>query len=281
MGGMVSIVARYEDGQIDAFKVHTSILQGYYSVSDGYLNTPNILKSSWLKEMIAKHNMMKDDHLSEDESQNYDSSKGINAPYDYGIILIDYMNGTLVNANNYCGMIMGGTGSILMQYAKLVKQDFKMRYSERNGVETVIDLKEQPFMEFTQIHFIHKALEAGAIILKNEEVVYHTGTIDSVIDSIYGLKLEGLSKADKSKLVLEYVHKEMDDMDKNNRTYDLSLYSDLTFQYPNFKFIQHNGSHEVEKVLNYMLDNDFVLTPLEEETWYHYINEQKERYNKQ
>lgn len=273
MGGMVSIVARYEDGQINAFKVHTSILQGYYSVSDGYLNTSNILKSSWLKEMIAKHNMMKDDHLSEDQSQNYDSSKGIKAPYDYGIILIDYMSGTLVSANNYCGMIMGSTASILMQYAKLVKQDFKMRYCEHNGVETLIDLKEQVFMEFNQIHFIHKALESGAIILKNEEVVYHTGTIDSVIGSIYGLKLEGLSAGDKAEVALEYIKNEPDERNENGG-YDLSSYSDLTFQYPNFKFIQYNGSEEAEKVLDYMLSNDFELTPLEEETWYHYINEQ-------
>lgn len=260
MGGKVSIVARYKNGETIAFKTNTR----FYDVN---LNTPDILDEDWLKSKIVEFDFLRDDHLPEDDIEEYDNAKSIKAPFDYGIILIDYKNNTLLNSNNYNEMLKAGTSSLLYDYYRAFEYDFKILFNSQ-GTKEIIDLKTKRFEDFYITHFLTHAINNNALIKQNNKEIIHNGTIESVIESIYGILLKGLTKEEKIDV--------MKQRDSINEMKEWSDYCNMSFEYPNWK-INNNDDSGVKEILAYVINNGFNLTTYEKNRWETFIERTKDK----
>jgi hypothetical protein len=275
MGGMVTIAARYSNNEVISFKTSTNFF-------DHKMNTPHLLNEEYFKNKVVEHNFLRDDALPEENSRDYDSRKGILAPYEYGIILLDYAKNKILSCNDYNAIIRGSTAKLLDDYAKLVKSNFIIKIQDYSTKQiTKVDARQNRFVQFGEIHFIHMALEKGAVIKCKDVEVKHNGTIASVVGNIYGISLENKSIDEQLALIKAY---EESETAKNNEMYgnpyrcSLEDYTDITFEYPGFEIIECDNDNEHEIVYKYMQDNGFNLSEYEHLIWKTFIDARLERY---
>jgi hypothetical protein len=272
MGGMVTIAARYKNNEVVKFKTNTNFF--HYN-----MNSPHLLNEENFKERVIKENFLRDDHLPEDDAEEYDCRKGMLAPYDYGIILIDYVNNTLLSANNYSPMIYASSAKLLAEYGKFVNQNFILKVGNFGSDEyESFDIKETRFMEFAEVHFIHMALKHGAKIFLKGNEVKHDGTLISVVENIYGVTLHDKDAKSQRQFIRDYEDEQYRiEEEKNGQGYSLANYSDISFEYPGFTFIEGDGAEDCGIIYEYIKNNGFTLTEAEEARWKSYI----ERMSKQ
>lgn len=275
MGGMVTIAARYKNGEVISFKTSTNFF-------DYKMNSPHLMSEEYFKQKILENELLRDKDFAEEESRNYDSRKGILAPYEYGIILLDYAKNTILSCNDYNAVITGNSGKLLDEYKRLVKSDFIISCENYSTKEiTKVDARENRFLTYQEIHLIHMALKNGAIIKCKDVEIEHNGTIESVVGSIYGLSLENKTIDEQLATIKKY---EEDDANRNNETYgnpyrfSIEDYADITFEYPGFKLIECDNDKEHGIIYQYMQDNAFTLTDYEHQIWKKFIAERLERY---
>lgn len=264
MGGKVAVVARFKDNQTVAFKIHTSYLKDS-------LNTPKIYDENWLKQLIAKDELLKDDFLSEEDSSDYDNNKCVKAPYEYGIVLIDYVGRSIVSANNYIGMLTGNSANIDMQYMKSLYSNFNASLQEKEKI-TKYDLRESLFFDLYASHYIAHALRHNAVIKRNGKVVVHNGTIESVVGAIYDLPLENKTKEQQLEILEVHNNKKFEQRDFR---FKHDEYGDISFEYSDFSVIEGDGADDVEIILEYMQHNSFVLSNYEKTIWQQFIDKKK------
>jgi hypothetical protein len=275
---MVTIAARYKNGQIISFKTNTNFF-------DHQMNTPYLLNEDYFKEKVVEHNFLRDDALPEQNFRDYDSRKGIVAPYEYGIILIDYAKNKMLSCNDYNAMIRGSTAKLLDDYAKLVKSDFIIKIEDYSTKQvTKVDAHQNRFVHYAEIHFIHMALEKGATIKCKNVEIKHDGTIASVVGNIYGISLENKSIDEQLALIKAY---EKNEATRNNEMYgnpyrcSLEDYSDISFEYPSFEIIECDNDNEHEVIYNYLQNNEFKLNNYEHEIWKKFIDRRLEMYKEE
>jgi hypothetical protein len=184
MGGMVTIAARYKNGEVIKFKTSTNFF-------DYQMNSPHLINEEYFKQQVLENELLRDKDLAEEEFRNYDSRKAILAPYEYGIILLDYANNTFLSCNDYNALITGSSEKLLDEYKRLVKSDFIISITDHSTKSTKkVDARENRFLTYQEIHLIHMALKNGATIKCKDVEIKHSGTIESVVSSIYGISIE-------------------------------------------------------------------------------------------
>jgi hypothetical protein len=275
MGGMVTIAARYKNGEVIKFKTSTNFF-------DYQMNSPHLINEEYFKQQVLENELLRDKDLAEEEFRNYDSRKAILAPYEYGIILLDYANNTFLSCNDYNALITGSSEKLLDEYKRLVKSDFIISITDHSTKSTKkVDARENRFLTYQEIHLIHMALKNGATIKCKDVEIKHSGTIESVVSSIYGISIENKLVDEQLAIIKLY---EEDEAKKNNETYgnpyrfSIEDYSDITFEYPGFKLVECDNDNEHGIIYQYLQDNSFKLTEYEHETWKKYIAARLERY---
>lgn len=275
MGGMVAIAARYTNGEVVKFKTSTNFF-------DYQMNAPHLINEEHFKQKVLEHNLLRDDSLPEEEFENYDSRKSILAPYDYGIILLDYAKNTILSCNDYNATIRGSSAKLLDEYKKFIVSDFILKVTDINGnTKNTLDIRENRFMDIKEVHQVYTAIRNNAVIKCKGVEVQHNGTIESVLKSIYGIYLDNQSKEDKLQLIKQY---EAEEAKRNNETYgnpyrsSLGDYADISFEYLGFNIIECDNDNEHGIIYQYLQDNGFILTDTEHLTWKEYIAEKLKRY---
>lgn len=275
MGGKVTIAARYKDGKTIAFKTSTNFF--HYN-----MNSPHLMDEDKLKEQVKEHNFLKDDHLPESSADDYENEKGVMAPYHYGIIFMDYMNNKILSCNDYSAIIHANSSKLLEDYTDFLKQDFILEMQDFKGnIKKVIDIREDRFMELQDVHMVHIALKRNAIVkLKNKEIK-HDGTLESVIENIYGISLKNKTIDEQLEAIKKHgEEKAKRNTEKYGKPYCSSLedYSDITFEYPGFELIECDNDNEHSIIYEYMQNNGIKLTDYEYKTWKEYIANKLERH---
>lgn len=260
MGGRVVIVARYENGETISFKTNT----GFF---DEEFNTPYILNENWFKEKIKEHDFLRDDNLAPEQSKEYENRKALKAPYHYGINLIDYKNKTILTANGFGSVLYTGTSQVLNDYRMFFDQDFELELEYEDRTE-IINLLEERFQDFYSLHFLSYAVKNNVPILRNKQIVKHNNTLESVIESLYDIKLEGLTNEEKE-IVLNEVYQE------NRVSRKWSGFIDIQLQFPNWT-VTHVDDNAYSSVLNYMIENDFIINEYEHKLWKEFLNQDNE-----
>lgn len=262
MGGMVTIAARLQNKDVIAFKTSTNFFQAH-------MNTPLIFNESFLTENIEKYDFLCDNALPEEKALDYDSRKGILAPYEYGMILIDYFGRTLLSANNYAPMICGNSRKLLEEYADFLPNKFVLKitnFATQNI--SVHNIKDGRFHDIQEVHLIDMALKNNAVIKHNDVELTHNGTIDSVLEGIYKISLQGQSIEQQLETIANYLNQQKKPGDF---TFSLADYSNISFEYPDFKIVEGEGAEDCEMIYNYLKNNEFVLSDLEQQTWQEFL----------
>jgi len=278
MGGMVTIAARYKNNETIAFKTSTNFF--HYN-----MNSPNLMNEDVFKASIIEHDFLRDAYLSETEADIYDNRKGVIAPYDYGVIFLDYKNNKILSCNDYSAIIRANSAKLLDDYSKFLKQNFilKVQDGKGNTIKT-IDVREDRFVEFQDIHFIHIALKNNAAIKIKGKEVKHNGTMESLLHGIYGIELANKSVDEQLAEIKRYNEEEAKlNNEKYGNPYRVSLedYSDITFDYPNFELIECNNDNEHGVIYEYIKTAGINLTPYEHSVWQEYIEKALKCYKEQ
>lgn len=273
MGWMVTIAARYKTKEVIAFKTSTNFF-------DANVNSPHLLNEDYLRSKVEEYNFLRDNELPENAFDDYDSRKGIVAPYEYGIVLFDYFNNTIISSNNYAPTIRGNSARLLEEYVKFLPSGFILKITKYGSDDVqIVNIKENRFSDVQEVHLINMALKHNAVIKLNDVEVKHDGTIESVLEVIYNISLKNKSVDEQIEIIKGHLAAEF--MNKGgNFTMSLSDYGNISFEYPGFNIIEYDNSLDAEIIHDYLNDNGFILSDYETEKWQEQIEYCREKKSK-
>lgn len=126
MGGMVTVVFRSSLKETTSFKVYTEFM-------DKNINDFSFLDEETMNQFLNNHPQYKEP-CSAKEHLEYDNHHALPVAYDYGILLIDYYNKTVISANDYnCFSLL--SSAILNPKLSFIssKQLFNLQYAIEHG----------------------------------------------------------------------------------------------------------------------------------------------------
>lgn len=107
MGGKLTVMARLTGGRKKSFKIDTGSLKYEF-------DRAKILDENTFLTLVKKFETDKA-HLNLDSHEDYDSSVALFAPYNYGLLFIDFENKKLFSCNGYSGFMLHTTNFILSE----------------------------------------------------------------------------------------------------------------------------------------------------------------------
>lgn len=265
MGGMISFVARKENGATLAVKLSTWEL-------DKIFNDPKIADESFLDKLLMNGDYLKDQNSPDTEHNNYESRKAVKAPYHYGLLLIDYKNKELLSANNYSSFLNTGTIKLLDDYTNYVVHDFMTKEMDSKGNISIVNLLERRCANVSSLYLINQTLSLGGFIEYKGSNFY--GSLERVIENIFNFDFQNKSAQEKSEIAKKKINNNRFDDDIISEEM-LSQYSDINLHIPNVKSITNMDKSTIECIYNYMKKNDFIFTEYEHQVWQEEIEDVK------
>lgn len=273
--GQLTIAARFSDLEIICFKVDKT--QELTEIQNILL----ILDENKFKEFLYEKDYYNKDRLTVDYASHteYYGRKAFFAPFDYGIVFIDFFHKKVFSYNNYCGFletpVLGAIHNLtpLMNNIDFLNnEDVFYNYTYnitnyKNEIEESYRLFDD-FFHFMPLCFnIHKTLlNNGKILIKN----YMDSSDDRIYQDMDTISFFNLFKKDYfEKLNIKYTPPS-----ERTESYStpFSLHS-LACLPPQWEFIQDTGEKESIEKLFITLKNDIEFTAEEQEYWQKYLKE--------
>ncbi|MDU8350438.1 hypothetical protein RYA05_00855 [Pseudomonas syringae pv. actinidiae] len=235
MGGLVTLMARFEDDSRVAVKVSTSEIGGTW-------NSVAMLDESNFKSTLAAKGHKYSPANSCSQHRDYDDDGSAFAPYHYGLIFFDFKEKEVFSANDYC------------RYALL--SSYFIRHECLVWPSADID-------HLMASWSLEPAVNAGAIITcEGGPIVYPAGDVNAVRTKIAGFDPLSLSR--------EQI---MERLDSAAQMKDHTYLNDVKISMPDWIITNgDNRKHYIRAVLQYCLEQN-LLTPLDIECWEEHLAE--------
>lgn len=235
MGGLVTLMARFEDDSQVVVKVSTSEIGGTW-------NSIAMLDESNFKSTFAAKGHKYEPAISCGQHRDYDDDGSAFAPYHYGLIFFDFKEREVFSANDYCRYAL--LSSYFIRHECLVWP--------RNDIDHLMASWS-----------LEPAVNAGAIITyEGEQIVYPIGDVNAVRTKIAGFDPLSLSR--------EQIMERLDSAAQVRNRSDLN---DVKISIPDWIITNgDNRKHYIRAVLQYCLEQN-LLTPLDIECWEEHLAE--------
>lgn len=235
MGGLVTLMARFEDGSKVAVKVSTSEIGGTW-------NSIAMLDELNFKRTLAAKGHQYSPATSCDQHRDYDDHRAAFAPYHYGLIFFDFKEKEVFSANDYC------------HYALL--SSYFIRHECLVWPGSDVD-------HLMASWSLEPAVNAGAIFTyAGEQIAYPVGDVNAVRAKIAGFEPSSLSR--------EQIMERLDSAAQVRNHSDLN---DVRISIPDWIITNgDNRKHYIKPVLEYCLEQD-LLTPLDIACWEEHLAE--------
>lgn len=272
--GRLTIAARFSDLETICFKV---------GKSNQFTEIQNVL--FLLDENKFKEFLLEKDYNTDSQSVDYathtewDSKKAFFAPFDYGIVFIDFFHKRVFSYNNYSGFletpVLGAINEfrpLLNNTEFLTQKDMFYNYTYnvtnyKGEIEKSYRLFEDFFYFMPLCYNIHQTLiNNGQILIKN----YTDSSDNKIYKDIDTITFFNLFKKDYFEKLNTKCSNSSEDITINNIPFSLHSLACLP---SGWDFIQDTGEKKSIKKLFFTLKKDIEFTCEEQECWQEYFKE--------
>lgn len=273
--GRLTIAARFSDLEVVCFKIAKT--KEFTEIQ----NVLFLLDENKFKEFLSEKDYYNKDRFTVDYATHteYDSKKAFFAPFNYGIVFIDFFNKKVFSYNNYSGFletpVLGAINDIrvlLNNKDFLTQEDIFYNYTYnvtdyKGEIKTSYRLFEDFFYFMPVCYNIHQTLiNNGQISIKN----YADSLDEKIYKDIDTITFFNLFKTDYfEKLNIEYIQPS-----ERTEPYNIpfSLHS-IACLPAEWDFIQDTGEKKSIEELFFTLKKDIEFTCEEQECWQQYFKE--------
>lgn len=178
---LLTMAIRFSDGQLASFKIHKT------KEFNDFKNILFLLDEKKLLSFLEINKYpLNISANNECEHNDYDSHKSFFAPYDYGIVFIDFMTKNVYSYNNYSGFLEYAMSSVKCEIGSNISADSKYNLIDKNIKKMIKNFNiVETNQRFFNITFnTYQALVHGAsIFYVNEINLYEETNITS--DNIF------------------------------------------------------------------------------------------------
>lgn len=275
--GRLTIAARFSDLEVVCFKIEKT--KEFTEIQ----NVLFLLDENKFKEFLSEKDYYNKDRLTIDYATHteYDSRKAFFAPFDYGIVFIDFFSKKVFSYNNYSGFletpVLGAIHdfrSLLNNTEFLSQEDIFYNYTYnvtnyKGEIQTSYRLFEDFFYFMPLGYNIHQTLiNNGKISIKN----YANILDENIYKDIDTITFFNLFKTNYfEKLNIKYIP-------RSERTEPYSYSNPFSFHSiaclpSGWDFIQDTGEKKSIEELFFTLKKDVEFTCEEQECWQQYFKE--------
>lgn len=260
----LTFAVRFSDNTITTFKINKT-----FELSE--LNNIRFMRDeSILRSYLTEHSYPVSIRASNvEDHSNHNNNKALFAPYDYGIVFIDYITKTIHNHNDYSGFFYFMSLEVAMQIGKTLNFNGYKEVSQVQPDLSSVSIKSYSDFKMKASQYQKEGRLALNVINPFYDNTHNYGSLYNIYQAYllgYGIARYNLAGNKISDINIESPESLFKVVIEENETMD----SFISFDIPGWT-IFNEASNTVSKMLK-RIENTVFLSDEEREIWNDFIN---------